>query len=117
EHARLRRDRRAIPDRDVTGDPRLSAERHVPPHLRAARDADLRDHDAVLAEPDIVRDVDQVVDLAAVADHRAADRAAVDARVRADLDIRADHAPADLRHLDVTAVPVRVAEPVHADAG
>jgi hypothetical protein len=70
EDARLRRDRRAIADPDVTRYSRLAAQRHEPAQPRAPGYADLRDHDAVLAHPHVVPDLDQVVDLAAPSDHR-----------------------------------------------
>ncbi|GAB4521859.1 MAG: hypothetical protein Kow00133_09090 [Amphiplicatus sp.] len=45
-------------------------------------------------------DLDEVVDLDAVADHRVAERAAIDRRVRADFDVVADDHPSELGHAD-----------------
>ena len=51
----------------------------------------------------IVGDLDEIVDLGALADHGVADRAAVDGGVGADLDIVLDDDAADLRNLVVAA--------------
>ena len=60
-------------------------------------------------------DVDQVVDLHAVADHRIAQRPAVDAGVGADLDVIAHHDPADLRKFLIRAVLEDKTESVGSD--
>ena len=81
-----------------------------PVHARLARDdhavlrashepaiAHLRHDQAQPADAHVVRDVHEVVDLRARADHRVVDAAAVDRRVRADLDVVLDDAAADVR--------------------
>ena len=50
------------------------------------------------ADPAVVGDLDLVVELDAVLDHRVVERAAVDRGVGTDLDVIADHDPAELRH-------------------
>ena len=65
---------------------------------------------------DVVADLDEIVDLGALADHRVAAGAAVDRRVGADLDVVLDDDPADLRHLEVAARAHGEAEAVLADA-
>src|SRR5690606_9283389 len=55
-------------------------------------------------DADVVRDHHEIVELHAVLDHGVLDRAAVDRRVRADLDVVADHDRAELRHLDPPAM-------------
>ena len=59
-----------------------------------------RDH-GVRADAAVVADLHVVVELDAVFDDGVLERAAVHGRVRADLDVVADHDAAELRHLDV----------------
>ena len=68
---------------------------------RTARDADLGDQHAMPADLHIVADLDQIIDLAAFADHRVAQRAAVDGGAGADLDTVLDDDAAQLRNLDM----------------
>ena len=85
----------------------------TPSSMRAEPgDADLRHEQAEPADPHVVRDVHEVVDLRPRADHRVVDAAAIDRRVRADLDVVLDDAPADVRDLRVRAVAEHVAEAV-----
>ena len=62
------------------------------------------------------RDLDQIIDLGALADHRVAAGAAVDRGVGADLDVVLDDDAADLRHLQVPLRPHGEAEAVLPDA-
>ena len=66
-------------------------------------------------DPHVVRDLHEVVDLRAGADHRVVDAPAVDRRVRADLDVVLDDAAADVRNLQMLAVALHVAEAVGPD--
>src|SRR5690606_21922182 len=63
-----------------------------------------RRHRGVRADANVVCNLHKVVDLDAVLDDGVVDRAAVDGRVRADLDVVADDDAAELRHLDPAAV-------------
>ena len=63
----------------------------------------------------VVRDLDQVVNLRALADDRRAERAAVNRHVRADFHVVANDDVADLRHLAVNAAVQHVTETVRAD--
>ena len=65
---------------------------------------------------DIVADLDEIVDLGALADHGVADGAAVDGGAGADLHVVLDDDPADLRHLAVAPGPHHEAEAVLPDA-
>src|SRR4029453_15234774 len=65
-YAALRADHRALADTNMPDQTRLAADRHIILEHRAARDADLRDDDAVAADLDVVADLDEVVDLRAV---------------------------------------------------
>src|SRR5262249_18763820 len=73
-------------------------------------------HDGVFADLDIVADLDQVVEFCPATNSRAAESRAVNAAVRADLDIVFDHHAAHLQELDLAPVLVgREAEAVGAD--
>ena len=83
---------------------------------RRAGDADLGDDHAMPADDHVVGDLDQIVDLGALADHRVAAGAAVDRGVGADLDVVLDDDAADLRHLQVPLRSHGEAEAVLPDA-
>src|SRR5690606_38058379 len=89
------------------------------PDRRAAGDARSSRHRRVRPDAHVVGDLHEVVDLHAVLDDGVVDRAPVDRRVRADLDVVADDHRAELRHLDPAAVreTLREAEAVRADHG
>src|SRR5258706_934423 len=84
---------------DVAAHARLPAQGHEVLELGAAGDPHRGDGDAVPPDHDVVADLDQVVDLGALAHPRAAGGRAVDRGVGPDLDVVADHDSADLRHL------------------
>ena len=67
------------------------------------------------ADDAVVPDLDLVVELDVVLDHRVVDGAAVDRRVRADLDVGADDDAAHLRDLDPAPALLGHAEAVGAD--
>src|SRR6185436_13011883 len=83
--------------------------------FRAPCGARHRGHDGVRADAHVVRDLNEVVELDAVLDDRVLDRAAVDRRVRAYLDVVADDDAADLRNLLPLAVIGCEAEAVGPD--
>src|SRR5262249_334869 len=91
-------DHRACADRQVVPDPRLPAHDDAVPDRCAARDADLGGQQAVPADHDVVRDLDQIVDLGSFADDRITDPATVDRGIGADFDIVLDDHPSDLRN-------------------
>src|SRR5215203_6634367 len=114
--ARLGRDLNPLPEPQMPRDRGLAADRDEILERRRAGDADLRHDHAMLADGDVMGDLDEVIDLRPRPDQRVAAAAAVDRRVRADLDIVADdHAP-ELRHLEVALRPHHVAEAILADA-
>ena len=86
----------------------------VPEH-GAARDAHLGDDDAALPDLDVVRDLDQVVDLAPGADSRRPGGGAVDRDVRADLHVVPDLHDSHLGKLPVHVAVADEAEPVAPD--
>src|SRR5206468_6658262 len=114
DHSRLYEQPGATPDREVIRDARLSRDDHVVLHLAAPRNTGLRHDEAAGADPHVMGDVHEIVDLRARSDHGVVHTAAVDARVRADLDVVPDQAPADVRDLAVrlAALPGDVAEPI-----
>src|SRR5207249_11482587 len=116
-HAALRRELRAVADRDVVGDADLAAEHHAAADARRARNAGLGRDDAALADLDVVSDLHEVVDLRAAPDERGAERGAIDRGVRADVDIVLDDDASHLRNLVKPRAVVRVAEPVRAQHG
>ena len=82
----------------------------------AARNARLRRDDDALADPHVVADLHEVVKLRPAPDSRLAQSAAVNTRVRADLNVVFDDDRSDLRELVVDArLVAHVAEPVRAD--
>src|SRR5690606_6844389 len=93
------------------------ADAAAPPDDRAACDADTAGDRGVLADPHVVRHLDQVVELAAVADDRVLERAPVARAVRADLDRVADDDPSELRDLLPPLRAAGEAEAVGADHG
>ena len=100
----LRAGHRAAPDANVSDDAHLPSHDDVVFDHRAAGDPDLRGQQHAPPDRDAVRDVDQVVELAAGADARFADRRPINRRVRADLDVVFDDDVGVLRNLDVRAV-------------
>src|SRR5581483_10604785 len=114
-HQRAGRDVHVVGDLEVPEDHAGPAHRAVPPDARAARDADAARHSGVRADAHVVPDLDLVVQLHAVLDDRVFERAAVDGRVGADLDVVADHDGAHLRDLGPALAVARHAEAVGAD--
>ena len=69
----------------------------------------------MLADGDIVRDLDEVIDLRAFADNGRPERAAVNRDIRAQFHVIADDHIADLWHLAMDAVIEHVAEAIRAN--
>src|SRR5207253_1870602 len=67
------------------------------------------------ADADVVSDLHEVVDLRSLADHRLAERGAVDGRAGADLDVVFNAHDSDLRDLLVTSFVLRESVAVAAD--
>src|SRR5262249_11685761 len=103
--------RNVVHNAGSSGDHGTGSNRHVVGHASfaahdnaildrgAARDADLRGQQAMASDRDVVRDLDEIVDLAALADDGVANRAPVDRAVRPDLDVVLDDDPPDLGDL------------------
>src|SRR6266571_5350027 len=116
DDARLHQQPGAVPDRNVIRDAGLSRDDHIVLHLAAAGDAGLRHDETARADPHVMGDVDEIVDLRARSDHGVVHAAAVDARVRADLDVVPDEAAPHVRDLPVPPAGLAgdVAEPIAA---
>src|SRR5262249_6343633 len=76
-----------------------------------------RGDQAVASDRDVVRDLDEIVDLGALADYRVARRPTVDCGVGSDLDVVLNDDAPGLRNLLVPLRRREVAEAVLADAG
>src|SRR5437870_3707943 len=81
DHAPLHRDARAAPDRHMVGESRLAREEHFILHVRAPGDSRLARDQAARADPTVVPDLHEVVDLRPRTDHRIVDAAPIDRRV------------------------------------
>src|SRR5678815_3212307 len=93
---------------DLTAHHRVILDHHAAtaPRLR-------REHDA-LANVAVVTHVNHIVELRTTPDARATQRSAVNARVRADLDVVFDHNRADLRKLLITEIMTHVTKTISA---
>jgi UDP-N-acetylglucosamine acyltransferase len=115
QHTAARAQHRALFNARLVADAYLPADDRVVLDNYSSREARLRGDDDVPADAAVVRDVNHVVELDAVSDLCNSQRRAVDARVRADLDIIADSDAPDLRELLVVVARERKTEPVRAD--
>src|SRR5207253_11170074 len=79
----------------------LPRQHHTVFQYHAARQSGLTGDDAIAADPAIVRDHDQVIELGALADHGVRQRAPVNGGAGADLDIVLDDHAAELRDLEI----------------
>ncbi len=100
-----------VTDRDVIAHPNLSGQGNPIPQACTPRDRHRAHDEAVLSNLDVVRDMNEVVDLGAFADHGVAQRPSVDADVCPDLDIVCDPATPSMRNRVVPFRARNVAEP------
>ena len=107
--------RAPLPDVQMAGEPALPADHDKVIEPRAPGDADLTGKDATPTENHVVPDLHQIINHRAWADHSIVPGSAIYSGVRADVDIVADHDPAELRDLDRSDRIGREAEPVLAD--
>src|SRR5207247_1553159 len=111
----LGRDPDALADHQVVGHADVAGQDHVVADSSAPRDADTGHHQAALAQPHVVADVYQVVELGAPPYHRVVHTATVHARVRPDLHLVLDNAPADVRNPAVPGRARAIPESIAAD--
>src|SRR5205807_3592245 len=114
DHPSLHRHACPAPDRHMVGEARLARQEHVVLHVRTARDARLAGDETAGADPAVVADLHEVVDLRPRADHGVVHAAAVDGGTRPGLDGVADDAAPYLRDLarQLPALAGHVAEPI-----
>ena len=112
-----RRDLGARADPEVAGNAGLPSERGKIADNARSGDARLRDENRVAADDHVVANLDEIVDLRPLADHRVAVCAPVDRHARADFDVVLDDDPPDLRHLEMSARTEGEAEAVLTDMG
>ena len=91
---------------DVAGKAGLAADRAPGTDRGAAGNACLGRNYRVLADTNIVPDLNLVIELHAIADDRVIDSATVNGRVGADLHVVTHRHAAQLRNLDVAALPL-----------
>src|SRR5688572_27191473 len=111
------REQHVVADRELIDHYDTAADHTALADFRAARDSRHRGHYRVRADPSVVCNLHEVIELDAVLDDCVLDRAAIDRRVGADFDVVADHDAADLRYFLPLAVVGREAETVRADHG
>ena len=103
EHAGLAAENDAGADMRVVADAHLAGEHRAVAHRAGAADAHPRDQNHVFANLAVVADVDQVIHLGSAANLCLLQRAAIDGRVGADLNVVFDEQRALLRKLGVRA--------------
>src|SRR5258705_3067022 len=104
-----------VADGDVIGDTRFASDDHEIAQHRAPRKTGLAGHDAVTSRYAVVPDLNQIINFGALAQHRVAERTAIDGGVGAQLHtVLNDHA-AELRDFEMAVWPRRKAEAGSAD--
>src|SRR5215813_8870329 len=117
DHPGLRAQHGAVSDAHVIADSHLTAQDDALSDAARARDAGLRRDHGILTDLDVVGHHDEVVDLHAAPHDRWSERAAIDGRIGADLDVVLDHHAAHLRDLTVCRPIPRITEAVCAQHG
>jgi hypothetical protein len=108
-------------DPHVVADGQMSGYADLPGHDNVVADpcapgnAYLGDDDALLADRDVVADLDQIVDLGPTSQPALAERRPVDGRVGPHFDILLDHNPADLWKLLISTGGRCESKPITAD--
>src|SRR5690606_15181423 len=98
-HPRTGSDRCTRTNLDVIGDTDATAHHYAVSERDRAGDTALPCNQAGAADTDVVGNLDEIVDLALLADDRIAQSSAVDCRIRTDFHIILNDDTADLRHL------------------
>src|SRR5690606_1483961 len=111
------RDPGAVADGDVIRDGDVATDDHAPPDGDAATAGSGASDQAIATDRHVVPDLTQVVELGAGTDHGVVDGAAVDCRVRADLDVVCQRGTAGVPDLDGPRRRGGVPEAVRADDG
>jgi len=109
------RDDSLVPDFEVVGDAGLRSDHDIVTQLRAACKTDLPHNDAMTSNRDVVRNVDEIVDLCPLADDGGAQCAAINRGIGADLNVIADDDVAKLKDFPVEAFVKDITEAIRAD--
>src|SRR5262245_10551551 len=115
QNARLGSDHGAALHMNVIAETHLSADHAIIFNCDAAADSGLCGDHHPLANIAVVSDMNHVVELCAFSNPGAAQRAAIDRRVRADLNVVFDGNCADLRKLVIAHVAAHISETIGAD--
>src|SRR3569623_3651961 len=107
----------AVDDGQMTQHHRGAAEGAVFSDIRAAGYADAARHRGMRADAAVMPDLNLIIELDAVFDHRIGQRPTVDRGICADLDIITDQHPSGLRNLYPFAVFIGKTKAVRADDG
>ena len=101
----------------MAGDSDLARHDHFVSNAAAATDAYLRGNETTLADPDVVGDLNEVVDLGSGPDDGIVDAPAIDTGIGANLHIILDDATSDVRKPPVASLPGVEAEPDPTEDG
>src|SRR5262249_39443236 len=104
-----------VTNMNVTHNAYLAGDHHIVASAAGAGNAHLADQQIVSADPAVVSDLHEIIDLRSFADPRGLERAAVDGRAGADLHVVADLDVAELWHLDMSAILKAVAKTIRAN--
>ena len=99
----LRSDLRVVADIDMSAETYLSANHAPVAYLRRTGDAYLSRHDGVFANLDVVRDLDEVVELNTFTDNGRIHHRAIDGRIGSHFYIVFKHDITELRNLFILA--------------
>ena len=115
DDSRLRNENSFVTNLQVIYQSRLAAHQNPFPNDGASRYAALGRHDRVLTDFDVVRDVDQIVELDTTADECPSECASINGGVGTDLDVIFDDDDPNVREFDEFAFAACVAEPIGAN--
>src|SRR6202041_1093597 len=115
QNSRLGAKDSVVLDLRVISDPDLASDHHVFANRTAAGDTGLGRQHRMLANPNVVGDLNQIIDFYTVCDRRDVERTPINRCIRADFHVVADLNASDLGKLPVTAITEDVAESVAAN--
>lgn len=114
-HAGLARDGDLISNFQVSGDTRLACHDNKITQPGAARDSSLAYEQTAFADDNIVRDLNEIIDLCAAPNHGRTERSTIDANVRTDFDIVMNDHVSDLENLAMLALIENVTVAIGTD--
>ena len=115
ENPSLPGDPRAVSNRDMAANSRLACQNAAVTDARRAGDANLRHDQAEATDFHVVPDLNEIVDLRSIADHRVVDAPSIHRGVGADLYVVPDNAPSNVGNLGVLSSTEYVAESIGPD--